>query len=235
MGISVVLLAYKEAENLKILLPKIKDVLNSFHTDYEILVIDSKEVLDETPKICEMYAVRHIPQQEDHYAGAFRTGIKYASMERMLVLDCDGSHNPEAIESIYKKSLEGNDLVIGSRYCKGGKTEDAFQSIVMSKILNTIMRLTIGVKAKDISTSYRMYMTGQLKAVRLTCENYDVLQEVVLKLKLNKKGFSIAEVPIQFEKRIYGESKRRLWKFIGTYLTTLIKLISVRIKAQSAG
>lgn len=230
MGISVVLLAYKEAENLRILLPKIIAALQRTGTEYEIILVDAREPLDETPAICAQYSVQYHNQEEDHYAGAFRTGIKYASLSRTLVLDCDGSHNPDAIESIYRKSLEGYDLVIGSRYCKGGKTNDSVASLIMSKILNTVMRLIIGVRAHDISTSYRMYMTAQLQAVTLQCENYEVLQEVILKQKLRKRDFRIGEVPIVFEKRIYGESKRQLWKFIRTYIKTLFQLIYIRCK-----
>jgi dolichol-phosphate mannosyltransferase len=230
MGISVVLLAYKEAENLKVLLPKIINVLKGLGTDYEIILIDSSNPLDETPNICQQYGIKYYNQEEPHYGGAFRTGIKYASMERMLVLDCDGSHNPAAIPSIYLKSLEGYDLVIGSRYCKGGASNDSTISFIMSKILNTIMQFIIDVRAKDISTSYRMYITSQLKAIDLQSENYEILQEVILKQKLKKRNFKIAEIPIVFEKRLYGESKRQLLKFIVTYIKILFKLIFIRIK-----
>ncbi|HEY5561471.1 MAG TPA: glycosyltransferase [Clostridiaceae bacterium] len=232
MGISVVLLAYKEAENLKILFPRIIKSLKETGQDYEIILIDTKETLDETPQICKQFNVSYINQEEEHYGGAFRTGIKYASKDQMLVLDCDGSHSPEAIVNIYDKYQEGYDLVIGSRYCKGGKTKDSFGSFVMSKILNTVMRIIIGVKAKDISTSYRMYNTFQLKSIFLKCEHYDVLQEVILKLRLNNKKFRIGEVPIVFEKRIYGESKRQLLKFIRNYLKTLFRLLFMRIKGR---
>ena len=51
--------------------------------------------------------------------------------------------------------------------------------------LNTTFRICLGISAKDISTDYRMYHTEQLKAVSLTCSNYDVLQEVLLKIKLH--------------------------------------------------
>lgn len=50
---SVVLLAYKEAENLKILLPKIHEQMKIIGDDYEILVIDSAQPLDDTKKVCE--------------------------------------------------------------------------------------------------------------------------------------------------------------------------------------
>lgn len=232
-GISVVLLAYKEAENLKILLPKIKNILDEIDEEYEILVIDTEKALDNTKEICEIFGCRYINQEEPCFGGAFRTGIKYASMDKFLILDSDGSHNPIYIYDIYKMFInEDKDVVIGSRYVKGGHTDDAKSSVVMSHILNFVFRICLGVKANDISTDYRMYKTELLKSVNLKCENYDILQEVLMKIKLNKpnKKIDIGEVPISFEKRMFGESKRRLLPFIIDYLKTLIKLTAMRIK-----
>jgi len=230
MGVSVVLLAANEADNLKILFPRILENLEKTGTEYEVLLIDSAKATDETPEVCAQFPrVRYINQEEPRYAGAFRTGIRYAGKDRLLVLDADGSHNPDIIPELFRKSMEGYDVVIGSRYCRGGRTHDAFLSFLMSKLLNLIMRLVIGVRAKDISTSFRIYQTAQLKAVSLTSENYEVLQEVILRMKVNKKDFSIAEVPITFEKRQYGKSKRRLLKFILTYIKTLFTFIKIRI------
>lgn len=230
MGISVVLLAANEAENLKILFPKLITALKQTNTSYEILLIDSMSATDTTPEVCSQYpSVRYINQEESRYAGAFRTGIKHAQYDTILVLDADGSHNPEAISAIYNKFNEGNDIVIGSRYCEGGNTKDSASSVFMSKILNGVMRVVIGVKAKDISTSYRIYDAAQVKAVKLTSTNYEVLQEVILRMKKNNKKLKIAEVPILFEKRMYGQSKRQLFRFIVSYIKTLFRFVRIRV------
>ena len=231
MGISVVILAYKEEENLKVLLPQIKENVEKTGEEYEILIIDTAEPLDHTEDVCKEYGARYINQEYPAFAGAFKTGIKYAEKDKFLILDGDGSHKPESIPAIHKMFVEDHcDVVIGSRYVKGGKTGDAKSSIIMSKILNTMFRICLGIKAKDISTDYRMYQTEQLKKVNLTCTNYDVLQEVLLKLRLNKsdKKLKIGEVPIDFQKRIYGESKRRLLPFIWSYIKTLFRLTGKR-------
>ena len=229
MGISVVLLAYKEAENLSFLLPKIKDIMDGLPEEYEILVIDTKEPLDNTSDVCKEYGARDINQEFPGVGGAFRTGIKYAEKDKFLILDSDGSHDPKYIPSIYKKFTEEEcDLVIGSRYTEGGETNDSKSSIVMSHILNTFFRICLGIKAKDISTDYRMYRTEQLKKVELQNENYDVLQEVLLRMKQNKPELKIGEVPISFQKRIYGESKRRLIPFIIGYMKSLIRFTFIR-------
>ena len=232
MGISVVLLAYKEEENLRVLLPQIKDQVKQTGEEFEILVIDTEKPLDNTKGVCEEFGAKYVNQEEPAFAGAFKTGIQYASMDKFLILDSDGSHNPKYIPAIYGKFTKENcDVVIGSRYVEGGKTNDAKSSIVMSHILNGMFRFFLGIKAKDISTDYRMYYTEQLKNVSLSCHNYDVLQEVLLRLRLNKpdKKLKIGEVPIEFDKRIYGESKRRLIPFILSYMKTLCRLTISRI------
>jgi len=213
MGISVVLLAANEAENLIVLIPKIIASLQITGADYEILVVDLPVATDDTQQICAGYEkVRYLSQEEPFYSGAFRTGIRNAQEDHLLVLDADGSHDPAVIPALFSKSLEGYDLVIGSRYCRGGRTCDSQASILMSKLLNAIMRPIIGVRAKDISTSYRIYQTKQLKNITLTSKN-----------------FSIAEVPIVFRKRIYGESKRRLLPFIMKYGQTLFSFVKIRM------
>jgi len=234
MGISIVLLAYKESENLKILLPQIIDNLKKTKEEYEILVIDTAEPLDNTEVVCEEFGAKYINQEEPGFAGAFRTGIKYACMDKFLIMDSDGSHNPIYIPDIYNMFVNSNcDLAIGSRYVKGGHTSDSKSSIVMSKILNTVFRICLGIKASDISTDFRMYHTNQLKSISLKCKNYDVLQEVLLKLKMNRKDFKIGEVPITFDQRMFGESKRKLIPFIISYVQTLIRLVSIRLSTST--
>lgn len=231
MSISTVLLAYKEADNLRVLLPKIKEMLDTTGEKYEIIIIDTKEPLDDTPDVCKEYGAKYVNQRYPAFGGAFRTGIEEASFDKFLIMDSDGSHNPKYIPDIYNTFKSGADIVIGSRYTKGGITNDSKTSIFMSKILNTVFRIITGIKAKDISTDFRMYDTVQLKAVELSCRNYDVLQEVLLKMKINNPSLVIKETPISFEKRLYGDSKRQLLRFILGYIKTMFKLIGVRIGA----
>ena len=234
MAISTVLLAYKEADNLKVLLPQIKEQLDKTGEEYEIIIIDTEKPLDNTEEVCSEFGARYINQRYPNFGGAFRTGIEEARYDKFLIMDSDGSHNPKYISDIYAEFKNGADIVIGSRYTKGGVTNDAKSSIVMSKILNTVFRFITGIKAKDISTDFRMYDTKQLKNVSLSCRNYDVLQEVLLRMKINNKDLIVREIPITFEKRLYGESKRRLLVFIMGYVKTMFRLIGMRIASVFA-
>lgn len=233
MATSIVLLAYKEAENLNMLLPKIKTEIEKCEKDYEIVVIDTAVPLDNTEEICKKWGARYINQEEPAFGGAFRTGIKYANKEKFLIMDADGSHPTDRIPAIYHKFVDEDcDVVIGSRYVAGGVTNDVFTSQVMSHILNFCFRIVLGIDAKDISTDFRMYRTADLKQVKLECRYFDVVEEVLLKLKLNKPdhNLKVGEVPIIFQKRMFGESKRQLLKFIISFIKTLFMLMGMRLK-----
>ncbi len=235
MGISVVLLAYKEADNLKVLLPEIRREVEKCGEPYELLIVDTEVTQDDTPAVCAENGARYVNQREPGFGGAFRTAIAEAKEDKFLILDADGSHPPKYIPAIYEKfTKEHCDVVIGSRYTAGGVSNDAVSSRIMSHMLNFAYRIAIGVSAKDLSTDYRMYHTEELKKVTLECRNYDVLEEVLLKLKLNRPGkkLAVGEVPITFSKRMYGESKRQLIPYIISYLKTIVRLVGIRLRAK---
>jgi len=232
--ISVVLLAYKEAESLTILFPRLIEKMDSLGEEYELIVVDTAKPLDNTSEVCEKFGARYVNQEDPGFGGAYRKGISVMKGDKMLVLDSDGSHNPIYIPDIYNKYITGYDVVIGSRYTKGGKTEDAVSSRIMSHILNGVFRIVTGVKAKDLSTNFRMYRADVLREIKLTSTNYDVLEEVLLLMKLKiGKNFKVGEIPITFNKRIAGESKRRLIPFIISYIKTMFRLIGIRIKGAN--
>jgi dolichol-phosphate mannosyltransferase len=232
-NITVALLTYKEEENLRLLLPKIIKSLETIAIPYEILVVDSNKALDNTADVCSSYNVRYLNQPGKGFADAFNYAIINARNELFLILDADGSHNPDYIPLMFEKFVNDKcDVVIGSRYVKGGKTHDKLTSILMSRLLNFIFRLTLGFKARDISTDYRMYYTDQLKKVCLNNENIDVLQEVLIKLRINRPDLKIGEIPIEFEKRIYGKTKRKMVKFILGYIKSLFKLTFLHLSKE---
>ena len=226
MLLSVVLPAYKEADNLEKILPQIKAVLNETAEECEIIVVDTLEKMDDTDAICSKNNVKYVQRKGGNsYGDAIRTGIKEAQGNYLVVMDADGSHNPRDIlkflEVMKKKSC---DLVIGPRYAKGGHTENSIILVAMSWVLNLSYRVLFGIKVKDVSDSYRLYRTEQLKSLNLVCQNFDIVEEILIKLYRLKSPYVVEEVPIVFHKRDQGQSKRNLMKFIATYLQTMYRL-----------
>ncbi|MCL2334935.1 MAG: glycosyltransferase [Endomicrobia bacterium] len=234
MKLSVVLPSYKEAENLKNILPALKSALSKTVADFEILAVDTMAAMDSTPAVCKEYGVRYVNRTGGNYYGdAIRTGIKEARGEFTVIIDADGSHPAEKISEMLSIVENGEDLVIGSRYVEGGTTRNGFISKLMSKCVNVAFSAVLGIKIKDMSNSFRMYKTGMLKELELECDNFDIVEEIIVKLFLNNTGLRVKEIPIEFCERAHGESKRSLVKFIISYLSSLFKLKRLQNKAKN--
>ncbi|MCM1499247.1 MAG: glycosyltransferase [Clostridium sp.] len=235
MDISIVLPAYQEAENLKSILPRLQKVLEKKDLQYEILVIDTMTPMDDSKKICEENNVCYIPRKNGNlYGDAIRTGFSKGQGKFLVVMDADGSHNPEDVLRFYDEMEKGKyNLIIGSRYCKGGYTDNNFILRFMSYVLNLTYRMLFGLRVKDVSDSFRMYRTEDLRKITLECDNFDIVEEILIKLHFQIGGFTVKEIPISFSKRVAGESKRDLVKFIFSYLQTISKLMKIKRNIRS--
>jgi dolichol-phosphate mannosyltransferase len=229
--VTVVLPAYKEAESLKSLLPQLKAALALIVRHYEILVIDARVSVDETLEVCERNQIRHVFRRNGNFYGdAVRTGIQESRGEHILIMDADGSHNPAEIASLW---LHRNnfDVVIGSRYSDGGSTENPRILIFMSWLVNLTFRVCFRLSCKDVTNSFRLYRGARLRAVRLQSQNFDIVEELLIKICSGPDAGTWKEVPIKFERRKAGESKRNLFAFALTYFWTLIRLLRIKHSA----
>jgi len=222
IDISIILPAYEESKNLAELLPRINDTLQG--KEFEILVIDTTEPLDNSREVCNLNGANCIPRQGGNTFGdAVRSGIK-ASQGRILVfMDADCSHDPEFIPSLLD-CIEEYDVVIASRYIEEGYSENNFMLRGMSRILNTTYSFILSIPCKDVSNSFKAYHANSLKKIELTCNNFDVVEEILFKLSRQLKQIRIKEIPFNFKKREHGTTKRNLVSFIFTYLITILKL-----------
>ncbi|MDR2410630.1 MAG: glycosyltransferase [Bacteroidales bacterium] len=235
MSISVVIPAYKEAENLEELLPKLNAVLLQIKQPYEILVIDTMSRKDNTEEICQKNKCAYVNRENGNgYGDAIRTGIRKASNKYLVVMDADGSHNSGDIVKFYEAIEKGYDLIIGSRYIVGGNSHNGLILKLMSYILNITYRMFFNIKAKDISNSFRMYRAEQLKSLVLECNNFDIVEEIIIKLSVSILQFKLLEVPIFFDQRKHGESKRDLKKFIFSYIATIRRLLQFKVNGGNS-
>lgn len=225
--VSVILPTYNEAENIKKIIPEIH---NNLKTNYQIIVVDDNSP-DKTWEIAEKFAkkyhVKVIKRENERGLGsAVIRGIKEAlpDSKYIVTMDCDLSHDPSVIPSMLEK-IKKADVVIGSRYVKGGKVVNwGFHRKLMSKSANFLARIFLGIKAKDVTSNYRMYKAEVLKKVDLDSiksNGYSFLQELLY--KVSRTGCIISEVPITFKDREIGKSKLSN-KEIPKFFFTLIRL-----------
>jgi dolichol-phosphate mannosyltransferase len=224
LDLTVMLPAYKEADSLRDLLPAIKQAAATLTPNYEILILDSQTAMDDTEQVCAINGVNHIRRSDgNQYGDAIRTGIEKARGTFLLCMDADGSHGASYIPAMWARREEF-DIVIGSRYVAGGRTENPAILIWMSYAVNLTFRVVFNIHAKDVTNSFRLYRTSILKAMRLQSNDFDILEEILIKAVTHRPPARVCEVPVTFGRRKAGESKRKLLQFALGYLTTLRKL-----------
>lgn len=222
--LSVVLPSYQEEENLRILLPRLLKTLQSLNAKCEIIVVDTPQPMDQTDEVCARYGVRYVSRRGgNRYGDAVRTGIEEAQGKHVLFMDADGSHTPEFIPKLFEYAGQ-YDVVIASRYIDKGHTENSFILVLMSRILNLTYSLVLNLPCKDVSNSFKIYRTAQLKPLKLLCNNFDIVEEILFKMSRCNPEMTIKEIPFTFKKRMFGETKRNLFIFILTYVFTMLKL-----------
>ncbi|MDE1171697.1 MAG: glycosyltransferase [Verrucomicrobium sp.] len=234
VSLSIVLPAYEEESNLVHLLPRLKEALAGLQVDGEILVVDAETPRDGTPAVCAAQGVRYVPRRGgSSYGDAVKTGIDEAAGEWVVFMDADGSHNPGFISKLWPERKNA-ELVIASRYIPGGHTENSAILIFMSLVVNVVYRWVLGLRCADVSNSFRLYRGQDLKALELDCRNFDIVEEILVKLSFSADGYRVKEIPFNFEKRKEGKTKRNLLAFAASYLTTLARLHQLKRKAMGA-
>jgi len=224
IDLTIFIPAYLEAENLALMLPQITTAAQALTPRFEVLIIDTQQDMDNTGEICRNNGVRHIHRYGgNNYGDAIRTAIAEARGAYILCMDADGSHNPTCFASMWAQR-ESNDIVIGSRYIAGGQTENPAILIWMSNIVNIIFRVTFSINAKDVTNSFRLYHRSILTSLKLESNDFDILEEILIKARIRHPALRITEVPITFGRRKAGESKRKLVRFAFGYLETLQRL-----------
>lgn len=223
--LSVIIPAYLESENLRVLLPRLMDSLKGMQLAFDVIVVDTMEPKDETPAVCRQFGALYFNRKNgNNYGDAIRTGIEHAEGAYTIFMDADGSHAPEFVKTLYDNRSLG-DVVIASRYVEGGDTDNGKLLIFMSLFVNVIYSFVLGLHCKDVSNSFKLYKTDDLKSLSLKCNNFDIVEEILFRLKQKKgKSLRIKEIPFAFKKRMFGETKRNLFFFMLSYVVTLFKL-----------
>jgi len=205
---------YCEAENIESLIKK----LQQLKLNLTITVIDDSSP-DGTASI-----VKKLQNEYDNIlllvrplklglgtaiTDGFRLLLSQKNKPKYIVtMDADYSHNPEDILRLIQATRHGSDLIIGSRYCRGGKTIGWHQiRLIISRFANILAAATVGMWIHDCTSGLRCYSKDYVKTVlsSLHSQTYEIQIETVKQARL--QGFEVKEVPITFMNRKRGKSK----------------------------
>lgn len=232
LELSIVIPALNEAKNLSRLLPEIHQSLVALleRRAYEIIIVDGGSE-DNTREISHESGAEVVVQTNSGYGNALVEGFGKAAGEYILTMDSDLSHAPQFILAMWQ-ARHSADIVIASRYIKGGYAKMPFVRKVLSKILNVIFTKALSLPCSDISSGFRLYRAAVLREISLESRNFDILEEIFIRCYTN--GRNIIEIPFAYVPREEGESHVKLWKFGISFLITFWKMWKLRNSIKSA-
>lgn len=211
----VVIPTYNEIENIHLVVPAVLDQEEGF----ELLIVDDGSpdgTGDAVKSMQAKYKGRlHLLSRLGKlglgtaYLDGFRWGLAQG-YDFLFEMDADFSHNPKDLPRLLKPALEGRaDVVVGSRYTKGGKVENwPFDRIFLSYGASLYVRAITWMPVKDPTAGFKCYRREVLEAMNLDAIRFiGYAFQIEMKFRAWQLGFKVAEVPITFTDRTAGVSK----------------------------
>ena len=218
----VIIPAFNEEENIC----QVVTNLIEKYPQYDYVIINDGS-MDRTSEIAHSlgYEIIDLPINLG-LAGAFQTGMRYADRKKYkyaIQLDADGQHLPEYIAPMLEKIQEGYDLVIGSRFVTEKKPHSL--RMIGSRLIAVATRLTTGKKVKDPTSGMRMFNKKMIAEFALNL-NYGPEPDTISYLR--KQGATSAEVQVEMDERIAGESYLNITKSIMYMLRMLMSILLIQ-------
>ena len=227
--LSIVIPALNEADNLAELLPKVRETLSTIDTVYEIIIVDER-ANDQTRQVAQANSAILLSPDSRGYGAALLAGLRHAQGSYIVSMDADLSHPPHFLLDMWHARTQA-DLIIASRYVKGGQAFMPLSRLLLSQILNNIFNIMLKLKVLDLSSGYRMYAAAVIQGMEIQGQNFEVLQELLVKALV--QGYRILEIPFSYRPRKHGSSHARVIKFGFAYLRMLRRLWKIRYSTSS--
>lgn len=186
--------------------------------DLDILIVDD-ESPDGTGRVADQLTVEHPGQVHVlHRTGqrglgrAYVDGFQWAlehDAEAVVQMDCDFSHAPKDVPRLLTHLVD-YDVVIGSRYVEGGRTDETWEvgRVLLSWWANLYTRLILQSPIRDITAGFKAWRRRTLLGIDLSAiRSQGYVFQIEMAYVASRLGYSTLEVPIYFEDRRIGESK----------------------------
>ena len=235
--LSVIVPTYREAQNLVVLVPRLRQVFLEQDLDAEIVVVDDNspdDTVEVVRELSKVHPVRLIVRTSERgLSSAVIAGMRAADGEVLLCMDADLSHPPEDVPKLYRAVAthpsglvaSTNLFAIGSRYVAGGSTESGWG---LGRWLNskgaTLLAAPLTSVSDPMAGFFALRREDFLKASSLLDPiGYKIGLELLVKTGTRQA----IEVPIEFKNRLHGESKLSLREQLN-YLRHLARLYRFR-------
>jgi dolichol-phosphate mannosyltransferase len=229
MDVSIILPTFCEKDNICRLIDALQEQVTQFAWQTEILVVDDNspdgtaEAVRQQPSRPGATVSCLVRTQERGLATAISHGIQHAQGERLLVMDTDFNHSPDNITRMLEL-LGGCDIVIGSRFVRGGGMEDRSR-YVFSLVYNLFIRAVLWHGVRDSLSGFfavrrSVLMSLPMEAIFLGYGEYFIR----LTYTAHQRGMHLCEIPVFYNLRQSGTSKSRFGAMLRDYTACVLAM-----------
>ena len=149
---------------------------------------------------------------------AIKSGFNVAEDDKILVVMADLSDRLSDVDLMADKMDDGNGVVCGSRYMRGGRKHGGpFFKGFFSRLAGLTLHLLSGIPTHDVTNSFKMYSKKVLDSINIeSIGGFEIGMEITVKAYIN--GYKIDEVPTEWYDRIEGESNFHMKEWLPHYL-----------------
>lgn len=226
----VVIPTYNERDNVEAMA---EAALANLPPSGELLFLDDNspdgtgEILD---RICASEGRIHVMHRKKKeglgraYVAGFAEALRMGATH-VIEMDCDFSHDPADLERMLAEMAGDNapDVVVGSRYVKGGRCEGwPFKRWLISRLGGLFIRFVLGVPVKDPTGGFKCFnrksleMLGDFSSIK----SFGYSFQMEMNFRMAQAGLRIREIPIVFRERRAGYSK-----ITGSIATETLKMV----------
>jgi len=236
--ISIVIPVYNEELILKDNILKVFEFAKNNLADYDWqIIISDTNSTDKTSLIAKKLAEENSEikyfylKEKGKGLGVIKAWQAYPAKINIF-MDADLATDLEALPKLIKSIEEDYDIVIGSRHLRGSEVSRSLMRKTTSRILNIILRITLGVKVKDTACGFKAITKKVLEEVVPRIQNQTWFFDTELLILAQKKNYKIKEIPIIWQE-FNNRKKNRwsIWPIIIEYLKEIIRL-KRRLKAE---
>ena len=218
-NLEIVIPVYNEGENV---LKLLKIFSNFIKTNFKVLICydlkddDIFKFEDEFKRF--NFDIKLIKNPSSGPLAAIKQGFLKGNSDAVIVYPADDFLNYKILDKMYNKYLEGNDIVVASRFIKGGSMKNCplIKSILVRTASFTLYFLS-SIPVRDASNGFRLFSRKLLNEVEIESKiGFAYSLELLVKCHRLKK--KIAEIPALWEERSEGKSRFKLFKWIPQYL-----------------
>jgi len=149
---------------------------------------------------------------------AIKEGLYYGNSDCVIVYPADDLLNINIIDQMYISFKNNNDIVVASRFIKGGSMKGCplIKSILV-RLASYTLYLLSSIPVRDASNGFRLFSRRLLNIVEIE-SNIGFAYSLELLAKCNRLKLQISEIPAQWEERSEGSSRFKIFKWLPTYL-----------------